>query len=70
MVARYPNRGLNASGWTRGEETIAAHAASVAIRFDSGGRLVLLGLRPQHRAQTHATFKLLFNALTWTGPGR
>jgi hypothetical protein len=29
----------------------------------TGGRIVLLGLRPQHRVQTHATFKVLFNAL-------
>ena len=63
VVVRYPNKNLNASGWTRGEEHIAGRAAAVTIRFDGGGQLVLLGLRPQHRAQTHATFKLFFNAL-------
>lgn len=69
VAIRYPNTGLRASGWLRGEEHVAGRAAAVQIEFKPtvaggrGGRIVLLGLRPQHRVQTHATFKLLFNAL-------
>jgi hypothetical protein len=68
IAVRYPNEGLRASGWLRGEEFLAGKAAAVEVLFRGGeddpvGSLVLLGIRPQHRAQTHATFKLLFNAL-------
>jgi hypothetical protein len=62
VVARYPNTNVVASGWLKGEELMAGRAAVVAIDMNPG-RVVLFGLRPQHRAQTHATFPLLFNAL-------
>jgi hypothetical protein len=62
VVARYPNTNVVASGWLKGEELMAGRAAVVSIDM-SPGRVVLFGLRPQHRAQTHATFPMLFNAL-------
>jgi len=62
VVARYPNIDIVGSGWLRGEEFMAGRAAIVVIEMNPG-RLVLFGVRPQHRAQTHATFPLLFNAL-------
>jgi hypothetical protein len=62
VVARYPATDVLASGWLRGQDVMAGRAAVVAIEMDPG-RVVLFGMRPQHRAQTHATFPLLFNAL-------
>jgi hypothetical protein len=62
VVARYPNSDVVASGWLRGEDLMAGRAAVVAADMNPG-RIVLFGLRPQHRAQTHATFPMLFNAL-------
>ena len=68
VVARYPNSGANASGWLRGEEFMLGRAAVVAVETNPG-KLVLFGIRPQHRAQTHATLPLLFNALYWSAEG-
>jgi hypothetical protein len=62
VVARYPNTNVLASGWLKGEELMAGRAAVVSIDLNPG-HVVLFGLRAQHRAQTHATFPLLFNAL-------
>lgn len=62
VIARYPNEEVVASGWLRGEDAMAGRAAVVAVDFKPG-HIVLFGLRPQHRAQTHATFPMLFNAL-------
>jgi len=68
VPVRFPNANLRASGWVRGAEYVEGRAAAVEVDFPASaqgrvGKLILLGLRPQHRAQTHATFKLLFNAL-------
>jgi hypothetical protein len=62
VVVRYPNANVVASGWLRGEDLMAGRAAVVAIDLKPG-RIILFGLRPQHRAQTQATFPLLFNSL-------
>ena len=62
VVARYPNSDVVASGWLKGEDLMAGRAAVVSVEMNPG-RIVLFGLRPQHRAQTRATFPLLFNAL-------
>jgi hypothetical protein len=61
-VVRYGDRDLLQSGWLIGEEHIAGKAGMVVARHGKG-RVVLIGFRTQHRAQTHGTFKLLFNTL-------
>ncbi|MQA31454.1 MAG: hypothetical protein GEU82_16735 [Luteitalea sp.] len=68
IIARYPHQDVVASGWLRGEETMAGRAAVVSVDL-SPGRVVLFGLRPQHRAQTHATFPMLFNSLYLAATG-
>jgi hypothetical protein len=61
-VVTYPDRDILQSGWLIGEGAIANRAAVVSVE-KGRGRIVMIGFRPQHRAQTHGTFKLLFNAL-------
>jgi hypothetical protein len=68
VVARYPNMGVVASGWMRGEEYMLGRAAVVAVDT-LPGKVVLFGIRPQHRAQSHATLPLLFNSLYWSAEG-
>ena len=43
--------------------TVAAANKAAAVSVKHGkGKVVLIGFRPQHRDQTHGTFKLVFNA--------
>ena len=62
IVARYADRELLESGWLVGEDTIARTGGVVAAHVGSG-KIVLIGFRTQHRAQTYGTYKLLFNTL-------
>ncbi len=62
IFATYVDRDILQSGWLLGEQVIAKKAAAVTVRHGNG-RVVLIGFRPQHRDQTHGTFKLVFNAL-------
>ncbi len=61
-VARYPASGLLASGWLLGENLIANRAALLDLKLGSG-HVILFGMRPQYRAQSYQTVKLLWNAI-------
>jgi hypothetical protein len=61
-AARYAPTDLLVSGLLRGGQTIEGRSAVVSARAGAG-RVVLLGFRVQHRAQSLATFRLLFNAI-------
>jgi len=62
VLATYVDRDILQSGWLLGEQVIAKKAAALSVKHGKG-TVVLLGFRPQHRAQTHGTFKLVFNAM-------
>jgi len=67
VLASYPEdrRDVLLSGFIQGEDRLERRAAAVAVT-QGKGRVVLLGFRPQHRAQTPGTFPFVFNALWWS----
>ena len=65
-VVTYIDRDILRSGWLLGEEAIANKAAMVSVEHGDG-TIVMIGFRAQHRAQTHGTYKLFFNALVGGG---
>ena len=61
-IVTFVDRDILQSGWLIGEDVIAEKAAMVSVQHGLG-QVVLIGFRVQHRAQTHGSFKLFFNAL-------
>jgi hypothetical protein len=62
IVVRYADRDVERSGWLNGEQYIAGKTAMASVALGQG-KVVLIGFRTQNRAQTHGTYKFLFNAL-------
>lgn len=62
VVAYFPEDGVLLSGWLLGEDYLARKAAVVDVKLKKG-HIALIGIRAQHRAQSHGTYKFLLNAL-------
>jgi hypothetical protein len=65
-VATYATENLLMSGWLVGGEIVQGTSAVLEAPVGQG-RAVVLGFRTQHRAQSHGTYKLLFNSLYLAG---
>ena len=66
VVARYGGRDILRGGWLDGEAVLRQQAALLDVGYGKG-RIALIGFRAQNRAQSHGTFKVLFNALYQAG---
>ena len=67
VVGRYADADLLMSGWEIGaDEHLASRPAVVRVRAGKG-QAVLIGFRPQFRAQPTGTYKLFFNAILGAG---
>jgi len=64
VVASFPEEDILVSGWLLGENMIARKAAVVDTKYKEG-HIILIGIRCQHRAQSHGTYKFLLNALLY-----
>jgi len=62
IPVRYHEENILQSGWLIGEKYLSEKPAVVEFQVEKG-KVIILAFPAQHRAQTHGTFKLLFNAI-------
>ena len=62
VLLRYAPAGVLASGWLLGEKYYTRKPALLEVGVGKG-KVYLFGMRPQYRAQSLLTLKLLFNAM-------
>jgi hypothetical protein len=70
VVGRFPAYAdqVVSSGWATGTEHMAGRGALVEVGLGKG-HVILFGMRPQNRAWSVGTFRLLFNAIYRGGMG-
>ena len=62
IVVRYPTGNILQSGWLHGESYLHNKVGVAEVKLGKG-RMVLIPIKVQQRAQPYGTFKLLFNAI-------
>ena len=65
VIARYPREHILLQGAMVGSEQHLNGRAAVVEAKVQDGRVVLIGFRSQHRAQTYGTYKFLLNAVLY-----
>ena len=62
IPVRYHEENILQSGWLIGENYLSKKPAVVEFNIEKG-KVIVIAFPAQHRAQTHGTFKFLFNAI-------
>jgi hypothetical protein len=65
-VSKYPEENPLMSGWIFGDRIIRQKSSILEVPLEKG-KVILLGFPVQFRAQSYATFKLLFNSILYSG---